>query len=171
MRPKNQFRDAFYFISFLVFLIAPLFFVGFTNKSIPGMPRELTYFHKLFFLFPKRIDFWPVYYIQVQLKKDGPWMTLQDKDYFRLQPFGHRNRSARFWELMWVNHKEFKGQAAKAELVAWMTQRYIQLHPSQPPPVDVRFVMARYLPGRDGNPARWQKPPLEFFTPEEVSVL
>ncbi len=152
----------------MVLLIVPCFFVGFTNKSIPGVPRELTYFHKLFFLFPKRLNFWPVSYIQAQFKKNGSWITLRDKDYFRLQPFGYRDRTARFWELFWLSKTVSKG---RAELAAWVRQRYMQLYPSHPAPIAVRFVMAYYLPGRDGNPARWQKPPLESFLFKETAIL
>ena len=165
-------RNALYLAMFLGLLIIPAIFVGFTNKPIPGMPRSLTYFQKLFFLFPRRMSFWPTYYIEAQFKKDGPWIALKNEEYFRLQPFGYRDRTARFWELTWTYIDNPSDRLrAHAELANWIYKRYIQLYPSSSAPIALRFVQARYLPGRDNNPGHWQKPSLDFFAPSEISVL
>jgi len=161
-------RDRISFSLFVLLWLIPLLYRGLTERALPGMPRLLKYLHNASCLFTESVKHWRVDYVQVQLSENGEWLTIPEEAYFQMQPFGHdRTRLHRFMDLSLSK----AGFARRAELAAWLRQRYTSHHPSHPIPVAVRFVVGQYLIRREPPAGRWHKPPLEAFRPKETVIL
>lgn len=125
------------------------------GRHWPGLVRD---FGSISCLFRHRPENLPYYRLQVRRDR-GEWTQLDERQYFPMEPFGHRSRFDRF-----MDRWGYKDLAARDDLVAWIAARDRVLHPQDPPIAAVRFI-AGNRPIRVGDPpptGHWQKPPLDL---------
>lgn len=153
-------------VGFVLLWLVPVAYLGFSKRSVPGMPPALSFLQNVSCLFPKRVRIWRIDYIQVLPQLGGDWVTLPEEEYFQMPAFGYRTRLPRFMALTMSKAR----WASRADLASWIHQRYQTLHPDEPAPIAVRFVVGHYRAEEHAPVGRWQKPPLEAFAPQETLV-
>lgn len=154
--------------AFVLFWLIPVFWHGaVSRKPLPGDLRFLHNCHDIACLFTTRPSSWNAYYVQVRSPGVPDWQTLDTREYFPMQPFGHRTRLHRFL-IDWGN----KGQRGRDEVAAFIFRRHRELHPDRRQPNELRFVWTWFAPLTDRPPAgRWNPPPVEQLPGNRMRIL
>lgn len=121
----------------------------------PGLIRD---FGSISCLFRQRPENLPYYRLQVRREFSDEWAELDEREFFPMEPFGHRSRFDRFMD-RWAA----RSLKARDDLVVWISARDHQLRPQQPAIVEVRFIGGN-RPIRVGQPpplGHWQKPHID----------
>jgi hypothetical protein len=128
---------------------------GYPSSSLPVNLRDL---YSISCLFRHRTTAPVVFYVQVRFADRRGYYDIDEREYFSMQPFGHRNRFDRF-----MARFAFREDAdtARQELVDWLAKRHGELHPDEAPVVAVRFLWGA-VEIEDAFPPQghWQKPAL-----------
>ncbi|MBK7823809.1 hypothetical protein [Nannocystis sp.] len=154
--------------AFLVLWLIPVFWHGAVSRRIwPTEPRFLHACHDIACLFTTRPTSWNAYYVQVRGPGRPDWQTLDTREYFPMQPFGHRTRLHRFL-IDWGS----KGQRGRDEVAAFIFARHRELHPDRRQPGELRFVWTWFAPLEDRPPpGRWDPPPVEKLPANRMRIL
>jgi hypothetical protein len=147
-------RDLVCLGGFLVFWIVPMTYHGLSgSKKMPGLPDGMLHLTNVSCLFTRTTTDWPSEYIEIQPAPGVPWVEVPEGDYFRMKVFGHRTK---------LNNIAMRKlpAAAFAEAAAYVRKRYVELHPREPAPFVVRFVVAAPPVVGMAHPGSWRTPPL-----------
>lgn len=127
---------------------------GGAPPSWPAQARDLVSVSCLFGQAHERVS---MFYVQVRHEGRPGWHDLPEHEYFRLEPFGHRNRFDRFMARFGYRPEDAH---ARRELARWLAAAHAERHPEEPAIVAVRFVWADHVISMDDPPSdRWRKPP------------
>lgn len=153
IRPKLYDRLAVAAIFGLVIL--PVLWRGVVNeRPIPGMPRLLDEVQGISCLFSERPNVWHFVYIQVRRNDGRGWVTVEQSDFFPLEPFGHRTRLHRF-----LLNQDMEETRLTKELAVWFYDRWPEVYPGEPVPLEVRFAYSYVEPRVDRPPeGKWEIP-------------
>jgi hypothetical protein len=164
-RVRTRDRVAVWLFTFLWLL--PVLYVG-TTRRAPPFPRLLVQLTNVTCLFTRAQPVWAAYYVQIRTSHDGPWIELDTRPTFGLQPFGHRTRLDRYL-VAWGTKKH---AAARDELAQWLMREHERRHPETRPALELRFVLASIAVRTDRPPAAaWSKPPLDQVPPNHLTIV
>ena len=154
---------------FLLFWLFPVFWHGaVTRRPLPLDPRYLHSCHDIACLFTTRPATWNAYYVQVRSPGRPDWQTLDTREYFPMEPFGHRTRLHRYL-IDWGNKN---GQRGRDEVAAFLFRRHRELHPELRQPGELRFVWTWFAPLTDRPPpGQWNPPPVEQLPANRMRIL
>lgn len=168
--PSRLCRRRDYVLSavFIYLWLIPVLYLSVSDTSMPLVTDYLRYLHGISCLFNHRAAVWADHYFLVQLAGSKQWIAPAEEGYFRLQPFGHRNRMHQMFFA-----PEWHGMPQMQSLAVFVKTRFAELNPEAPEVVAVRFASAGYRTGEDGlarPPGRWRKPTLDRVDPQRVRV-
>lgn len=149
--------DVVALLGFVALWLVPMAYVGYRG----GAPRHWSItvqdLYSVSCLFGSASERISVFYVQVHREGQLGWEDLDESEYFRLEPFGHRNRFDRFMSRF--GHQR-DAELARRELALWLAQADRERHADRPPIVAVRFLWADRRIDREHPPSgRWRKPP------------
>lgn len=167
--PTPRWWDRLWVAAFLILWLIPVFWHGaVSRKPLPGDLHYLHTCHDIACLFTTRPTSWNAYYVQVRGRGRPDWQTLDSREYFPMQPFGHRTRLHRYL-LDWGGKG---GQRGREEVADFIFQRHRELHPDRPQPDELRFVWTWFAPLTDRPPAgKWDPPPVEKLPANRMRIL
>lgn len=148
-------RDRVAVAAFLLLLWLPMMARSSCHPApLPGTPQLLAKLHAIACLFTHKPEGWSSYDVQVRYPGRVQWDSLDESDYFRLQPFGRRTRLHRLF-VAWQAEPSTKTK----HLARWLLARHEQLHPEGPQPEAIRFARAWMIPSADAPPQHgWRHP-------------
>lgn len=165
MRPRARDRVAVWL--FIALWLIPVGYRGAMHRAPPLLPKPLARLSNISCLFSKAMPTWRVFYVQYRDRPGGPWQELDTSRWFRLEPFGHRTRLTRYLE-----NWPARGDAARAELAAWLADAYQAELPDRPTPHEIRFLRARIGVRDDAPPTGcWERPPLREVPANHLDVM
>lgn len=157
MRPRPRRIDVAALLGFGLAWLLPMAWVGLRGASPSGWPTQARDLYSVSCLFGQAHERVSMFYLQARYADRSGWHDLSEREYFRLEPFGHRTRFDRF--MVRFGHRA-EHQPARRELAEWIAARELALHPERPPIVAVRYVWAdREISAATPPTGRWQKPP------------
>ncbi|MDA2920652.1 hypothetical protein MYX76_14360 [Desulfobacterota bacterium AH_259_B03_O07] len=148
---------------FLAIWILPVLFQGLTKQSLYfATANRLEYFYYVACLFTKRVGAWSNFYVQVLPIGSNQWVTLEDKDYSPMKPFGHRARIDRIL-VLWSNPNFPDKEKQVKEMSLWLKKRYAELNPDSSGLEAIRYIRIAYpVGGYIAKPSgHWRKEKLE----------
>ncbi|MDJ0729558.1 MAG: hypothetical protein QNJ33_06145 [Crocosphaera sp.] len=164
-------RQDYLFSSFFILIwLLPIFWVGFTKRSVPNAGNFFNDLYRVSCLFTHRVSYWNNSYIQVQLEGSESWLTPPESDFAKMTPFGHRTRLHRMLN-------EFRDRKTTDRLWGDMAEfvkvRFESRYPELSEVKAVRFVLVRYDVGSEiAKPSgHWQKPPYDQTNPKNRYLL
>lgn len=165
--PEGRARDRLAVWSFVLLWLVPVSYGGIMRRA-PPLPAALIELTNVTCLFSRAQPIWSAFYVQVRTTAEGPWIELDTRPYFGLEPFGHRKRIDRYL----VAWSDTRGRQAREELAQWLMQEHERQHPRAPAPVELRFVVAP-LGVRDDRPptGAWVRPSLDEVPPNHRRIV
>ncbi len=137
---------ALFIVIACVLWLAPIGFVGSTDRDVPHMPVYLKYNQRIACLFPRSVAIWKSYHVQYQRRGHGDeavWHELPGLDAFQLSNFGYRTRLQR---ILGQAYQKDRGQRRTRELAEYIRRK---LENGEGPwagervsPLAIRFVRA-----------------------------
>lgn len=163
-------KDLVCCLLFIIFWLIPYFYSNITLKKLPFYPSFINYVLRTSNLFTMAVYTWPMPYIQIMREGEQDWITLPEKDFFRMPTFGYRTRL--FELLYFAQDLPDKSLAAQQELAGWVARGYLQKNQGKKKPLAVRFVAGLYQADLNFLPkGHWEQPPFESFPTEHTYVL
>jgi len=161
--------DRLWVALFLVFWLFPIVWHGaVSRKPLPIDPPLLHTCHDIACLFTIRPGTWNAYYVQVRSPGVPDWQTLDSREYFPMEPFGHRTRLHRYL----IDWGTKQGQRGREEVAAFLFRRHRELHPDRRQPGELRFVWTWFSPLTDRPPpGRWDPPPVDKLPANRMRIL
>lgn len=151
----------------LAWHVPALYHGVFGPKPLPGVPWNLHRCHDITCLFIVGPQARSHYYVQVRSRGRPDWRTLDVREYFPMQPFGHRSRMERLLA-MWGS----ESGPAHRELAAWLFARHRERHPELPQPDELRLLWTWVKISDDPPPQGDARPPApESFAFDRRRVL
>jgi hypothetical protein len=152
--------DILALIGFVLLWLLPMAWVGYRGGAPERWPITVRDLYSVSCLFGTASERVSVFYVQVRRDGQLGWEDLDEAEYFRLEPFGHRNRFDRF--MSHFGHQP-ESELARRELAQWLAhadrERHV-VHGDRPPIVAVRFLWAdRVIDAERPPQGRWRKPP------------
>lgn len=133
---------------------------GGAPESWPMHARDL---YSVSCLFGTESDRVSVFYVQVRREHSRGWETVEESQYFELEPFGHRNRFDRFMARFGYMDSQ-SAEAARAEFARWIAARESEGDASGGVVIAVRYLWLDV--DLDGDPQGcWRKPDLAALPP------
>jgi hypothetical protein len=165
-RPRARDRIAVW--GFCLLWLFPVVYVGTTRRAPPMFPPLLAELTNVTCLFTRAQPSWSTFYVQARTSASGPWLELDTRADFGLEPFGHRTRLDRYL----VAWSGARGEAARDELAQWFMKEHATRRPSELPLVELRFVTVS-VPARHDRPptGAWVRPRLDDTPPNHRRVL
>lgn len=155
---------------FLLGLITPMLWRGAIEPKhgpLRACPPVLADLHNLSCLFSVKPQGWAMFYVQGRRDGDPAWTTLDHREVYRLEPFGHRTRMHRYLQA-WSRKK---GKATR-EMADHFFVRWDELHPDEPPLDEIRFTWTWHDPKVEEPPqGAWSPPPWEKVPPNKRRVI
>ena len=150
-------RDALALLAFTLLWLGPMAWVGVLGGPPGSWPTPARDLYAVSCLFGQGSERVSVFYVQVRQVGQRGWRDLDEHEFFRHEPFGHRSRFDRFMARFgYPRHAE----PARRELALWLARRHAELHPDQPPIAAVRYLWAdRHIRADEPPRGRWRKPP------------
>ncbi len=163
-------KDVFFIVFFVVFLIAPSLYMAFFKQKPPWTPRLASHLYDTGNLFPRQAIQIPLFYLQMQTKKDGPWIALDEREYFPISKgLGYRTRFSRLSDIYLTQDGPICAVIGKL-LADWFYRRHHTLHPDQLPPVSFRILRAYYRVGLQTGQGGWVQPPIGSYSENDIEV-
>src|SRR5690606_27576847 len=136
--------------------LVPMAWVGLLGGAPRHWPISAQDLYSVSCLFGSASERVSVFYVQVRRVGQLGWEDLDESEYFRLEPFGHRNRFDRYMSRF--GHQKH-AELARRELAQWLAQTDRERHPDRPPIEAVQFLWADRVIDRQQPPrGRWRKP-------------
>lgn len=126
-------------LGFTSLWLVPMAYVGYRGGAPERWPITVRDLYSVSCLFGGASERISVFYLQVRRDGQLGWEDLDESEYFRLEPFGHRNRFDRFMARFGYRHE---AELQRRELAQWLAQADRQRHADRPPIVAVRFLWA-----------------------------
>jgi hypothetical protein len=154
---KPRRRDVAALLGYALLWLLPMSWVAVRGGPPTSWPTQARDLYAVTCLFGQAHERVSMFYVQVRYDVRPGWHDLPEHEYFRLEPFGHRNRFDRFMARFGFRPED---EPARRELAHWLAARHQQRHPEQPTIIAVRFVWADRVISVDDPPHdRWRKPP------------
>ena len=149
--------DVVALLAFVISWLVPLAWVGYLGGPPASWPVNCQDLYAVSCLFGRGSERVSMFYVQTRHLDRPGWYDLPEHEYFRLEPFGHRNRFDRFMARFGYRDAD---ELARRELAHWIAATHRELHPDDSPIIAVRFVWADHRISADTPPQdRWRKPP------------
>ena len=162
-------RDKILSFAFIVIWLIPVACVGLTERSVPYAPVYLKNLHRVSCLFTKSVSGWNSFYFQAQLKNSYEWITLDEADYSRMQPFGH---CTRFHRMLDQSNHQRHGMLQRQRMAEFIKRRYEELYPDSEVEAVRYIVVVFQTSGELVKPkGRWVHEPLDSIPIEERRLL
>ncbi|MFO7566716.1 MAG: hypothetical protein R6X02_29000 [Enhygromyxa sp.] len=156
-RWRPRLVDLVALLGFGLLWLVPMAWVGFLGGAPRSWPITAQDLYSVSCLFGRASERVSVFYVQVRRDGQRGWEDLDESEYFRLEPFGHRNRFDRFMSRF--GHQK-DAELARRELAQWIAQADREHHGERPPIVALRFLWADRVIDPERPPSgRWRKPP------------
>lgn len=156
-RARARARDSLALLAFTLLWLAPMAYVGFRGGPPAAWPTTLRDLYAVSCLFGPGSARTSMFYMQVRYAERPGWHDFDEREYFELEPFGHRTRFDRFMQRFGYQEQS---DAARRELAQWLAEAHAARHPEAPPIVAARFLWADREVRREQPPAeRWRKIP------------
>jgi hypothetical protein len=148
--------DIIALLGFSLLWLVPVAYVGYRGGAPERWPITVRDLYSVSCLFGGASERVSMFYVQVRRDGQPGWEDIDDSEYFRLEPFGHRNRFDRFMSRFGYRHE---AELERSELAQWLAHADRERHADRPPIVAVRFLWA----DRTIDPERppqgcWRKP-------------
>lgn len=144
-------------LGFFSLWLVPVAYVGFRGSAPERWPITVRDLYSVSCLFGGASERVSMFYVQVRRDGQVHWEDLDESEYFRLEPFGHRNRCDRF--MARFGHR-LEAEPARRELAQWLADADRERHPERAPILAVRFLWAdRTIDAEHPPQGRWRKPP------------
>jgi hypothetical protein len=144
-------------VGFVLAWLVPLAWVGYLGGPPASWPVNCQDLYAVSCLFGRGSERVSMFYVQTRLADRPGWYDLPEHEYFRLEPFGHRNRFDRFMARFGYRDGD---EQARSELAHWLAATHRERHPEDPRIIAVRFVWVDHVIAADTPPSdRWRKPP------------
>jgi hypothetical protein len=158
-KPRVARRDLALASLVLVFWLIPISYQAVMAKGPRWFGRHAQEVYQISALFTHRHD------------GVARWEDLDESEYFPHRPFGFRNRFDRFM-MRYAGTKDRRARRRRKYLAAWVVERDRQLHPQEPPIVQVRYYFVTHELAKGPLPeGHWVKRPLMSFHPRERHTL
>jgi hypothetical protein len=149
--------DAIALLGFVALWLVPVAIVAYLGSAPASWPANLRDLYSVSCLFGNRVERVSMFYVQVYRYGQIGWEDFDEREYFGLEPFGHRNRFDRFMSRF--GYRE-DAEPARLELARWLAAADRERHGDRPPIRAVRFVWAdRVIDPEQPPQGRWHKPP------------
>ncbi|PRQ08243.1 hypothetical protein [Enhygromyxa salina] len=154
---KTRIIDVIALLAFVVLWLIPMAWVGYLGGPPASWPVNCQDLYAVSCLFGRGSERVSMFYVQVRFADRPGWYDLPEHEYFKLEPFGHRNRFDRF--MARFGYREGDG-LARSELAHWLAATHRERHGDEPGIVAVRFLWVDHVISADAPPEdRWRKPP------------
>lgn len=148
--------DVLALLGFALLWLLPMAWVGWLGGAPSRWPVSVQDLYSVSCLFGSASERVSVFYVQVRREGGIGWEDLDESEYFRLEPFGHRNRFDRFMSRF--GHPQ-EAELARRELAQWLAEADRRDHAERPPIVAVRFLWGdRVIDPEQPPRGRWRKP-------------
>jgi hypothetical protein len=149
--------DVVALLGYALLWLLPMAWVGVRGGPPTSWPTQARDLYAVSCLFGQASERVSMFYVQVRYDGRSGWHDLPEQEYFRLEPFGHRNRFDRFMARFGYRPQD---ESARRELAAWLAAAHRERHPDALEIVAVRFLWADRVISADDPPQdRWRKPP------------
>jgi hypothetical protein len=149
--------DVIALLGFLLLWLVPMAWVGYRGGAPERWPITIRDLYSVSCLFGTASERVSVFYVQVRRDGQANWEDFDESEYFRLEPFGHRNRFDRFMSRFGY---QAESEPARREFAQWLAQADRERHGDRPAIVAVRFLWADRVIDAERPPrGRWRKPP------------
>jgi hypothetical protein len=156
-RPRIRVIDALALLAFVIMWLIPMAWVGYLGGPPASWPVNCQDLYAVSCLFGQGSERVSMFYVQTRFADRPGWYDLPEHEYFRLEPFGHRNRFDRFIARFGYRDAD---QHARTELAHWIAATHRERHPDEAPIIAVRFLWTDHVISADAPPNdRWRKPP------------
>lgn len=164
---KTIASSAVFFVTlFLIFWLIPMSVQGFFKWSYPGLPKTFVDWHRASCLFTGKMRSWAYFYVQMWSDTKRDWVTLNERSYFKMEPFGYRTRFDRFVS----RYRRPEDKKRVIEIFNWLRDQYMKANPDVAVPRAMRLVYHSVEFGEWEWKKRWEKPSLSAFPPERMNV-
>jgi hypothetical protein len=156
---RGRFRavDVVALLGFSLLWLLPMAWVGYRGGAPEHWPINIRDFYSVSCLFGTANERVSVFYVQVRRDGQAGWEDFDESEYFRLEPFGHRNRFDRFMARFGY---QAESELARREFALWLAEVDRERHGDRPAIVAVRFLWADRVIDAERPPSgRWRKPP------------
>lgn len=165
--PRPRLRDRLCVAGFLLLWIVPSAWHGLSRARLSFEPARLHDWHDIACLFPNRPSTWNLYYIEVRRAGHLSWEQLDEREFFALEPFGHRTRLHRYL-VAWGPDR----RRGHDEVAAWLVARDREVRPGTAPIVALRVVWTWHTPTPEDPPeGAWRQPPLAAVPPDRRRIF
>jgi hypothetical protein len=155
-RWRPRIVDVVALLGFVLLWLVPVAYVGYRGGAPERWPITIRDLYSVSCLFGGASERVSVFYVQVRREGQVGWEDLDESEYFRLEPFGHRNRFDRF--MARFGHR-LAAEPQRRELAQWLAQADRERHADRPPIIAVRFLWGDRRIEADQPPqGRWRKP-------------
>jgi hypothetical protein len=156
-KPRYRAVDVAALLGFTLLWLLPVAWVGVRGGPPSSWPSSARDLYAVSCLFGRAQDRVSMFYVQARYASRPGWHDLPEQEFFRLEPFGHRNRFDRFMARFGYRPED---APARQELAHWLVAAHRERHPEAPQIVAVRYVWAdRVITVDDPPQDRWRKPP------------
>ncbi|KIG12740.1 hypothetical protein DB30_01098 [Enhygromyxa salina] len=149
--------DAVALLGFGLAWLIPMAWVGYLGGPPASWPVNCQDLYAVSCLFGRGSERVSMFYVQIRLADRPGWYDLPEREYFRLEPFGHRNRFDRFMARFGYRDED---HPARSELAHWIAATHRERHPDDARIIAVRFLWVDHTISAEAPPTdRWRKPP------------
>jgi len=163
--------SAFWFMSALVFWVAPMAYTGTKQGFVKWLPLRWTQQHAVSALFTNRQKSWAHPGIMIKTAGAAQWSGLPMTTISPLSAAGYRQRLDR---LLTETNRKAALDSVCVRLSEYVRHHYSDAYPSQPLFSEVRIVRTVWATGTPElayPAAHWSIPPLEMVSPKQIAVL
>lgn len=154
---RPRVRDVVLALVFTFGWLIPVAAAAIKGGPLRALPNKLRDFYSVSCLFGDASARISVFYVQVWRDGARGWEDFDERELFRLEPFGHRTRFDRFMARFGYHDR---AEPARRELALWLAQRDRELRPDAPRVVRVRYLWTDVHIDPEHPPTgRWRKRP------------
>lgn len=154
---RPRVRDLVALLGFFGLWLVPMAYVAYLGGAPVSWSITVRDLYSVSCLFGQASARVSMFYVQVRRLGQRGWEDLDEGEYFKLEPFGHRTRFDRFMSRFGYRAES---QPARQELGEWLAATERERHPERAPITALRFVWADRMISADHPPqGRWRKPP------------
>jgi len=149
--------DVLALLGFFTLWLVPMAQVGYRGGAPASWPINVRDLYSVSCLFGQASERVSMFYVQVRRANHRGWEDLDEREYFKLEPFGHRTRFDRFMSRFGY---QADSDLARRELGEWLAAADRAGDPTRAPIIAVRFVWTdRIIDAEHPPDGRWRKPP------------
>ncbi len=162
-------RDLAVGAAFTLFWLLPLAISGVSGGPPRVLPAKARDFYAVSCLFATASDRVSVFYVQVWRQGARGWEDFDEREYFGLEPFGHRTRFDRFMARFGYRDR---AEPARAEMARWLVAQDAEQHPERASIIRVRYLWTDVWISVDAPPTgHWRKRPRGELGAVEIRQL